>query len=343
MATACEPECFDSNDCLARRGAGQNAACVRGVCQFTPTTVTRVDSGADAGEPEGDADAGPSSAADAGVGAPDAGRVDAGASDAGVFDAGAPADAGRPDAGGPVDAGGAPPALRDGGVFVVTLYVDELGGLLPDGGGERGRGLVSFVGDGGPTWSMRYRFDHDGGATVAKVSLLNTIAPLFGPGLVDPVSASGASPVAGVVDVGAAVLREVQEGRATAWLPNADDAGPHLRGQLVQAGEQISAGPLLPVAGFDHPGSGGVQLLLKTVGLTVRYEAVWSGDVVATGAHVHHPNGSVLLNLALLPDAGGARGVASAIPLGACQTVDCFTDVHTADAGAAGGVLLRTP
>lgn len=46
--------------------------------------------------------------------------------------------------------------------------------------------------------------------------------------------------------------------------------------------------------------------------------------------------------MTLYPDAGGARGVFSLLTIAECQTAKCYNDVHTADAGAAGQVMLIT-
>lgn len=342
---ACEPECFDVNDCLVGLPDDQEPFCEVGRCVLRPVPGMGVEVPLDAGDPEVPIDAGASNDA----GRPDAGRPDAGTIDAGVADAGRP-DAGRPDSGVPdagvLDAGipdagrpdaGIPDAslpLRDGGVFFTMLYDSALESPLDDGGGIRGRVDVNVVGDGGSTWLLRYRLGHDAGADVTEVFFANALAPLWGPLVGD----AGLSLTNGSIEVTTAELREVQEGRVYVALPSAGAPDGYLRGQLMVTGETLGASSLIPLSGSTHPGHGAMQMLFKTNN-TMRYEATWTEDVVATAAHIHHPSGTTLLSFALLPDAGGAKGVVSVIALASCQTAACYTDVHTADAG----VLLRSP
>lgn len=152
-------------------------------------------------------------------------------------------------------------------------------------------------------------------------------------------STSGQSPVAGVLDLTTAALREVQDGRAYVALPSAEFPNGYLRGQVVQPGEDLAAAELLPPPGATHGGSGGGQMLIKMATFQARYEWTWSNQVVGQSAHIHQPNGAVVASMTMYPDGGGARGVLSLFSLQACLSVPCYNDVNGAD----GGVLLRSP
>lgn len=180
---------------------------------------------------------------------------------------------------------------------------------------------------------MRFNGRHDAGTEPLSASLVNTIAPLMGPRMGDGgLSDTGLSPFIGELALNAVEQREVQEGRASVILPTGAAPNGLLRGQLLAATDELAAASLLPPVGSSHTASGGVQLVFR--GFTLRYDAQWSSDVRATAAHIHAPNGTALMTLTLLPDAGGARGSASAIPLQTCSTQACYTDVHSADGGA---------
>jgi hypothetical protein len=159
-------------------------------------------------------------------------------------------------------------------------------------------------------------------------------------------SATGSSPVAGTLELTGAQLVELKEGRAYVAFPSADVPDGYLRGQVLPPGEELWAVKLEPVPGFPHPGSGGNQMLLNRTTFTYRQEARWTGDVVATAAHLHRPDGGVVQAFTRTPDAGGARGTYPLLPLVECLSVGCYSDVHTADGGVvgapadAGGVLL---
>jgi hypothetical protein len=204
---------------------------------------------------------------------------------------------------------------------------------------------LNAVSIGADLWALNWTLTHDAGS-VLGAELRNAVGgvngPLLGAGVM---TTSSASPTSGTLTLSTTALTELKRGRAYVALPSAALADGLIRGQvalMAPNAETVVPFILEPVAGFPHPGTGGGATFINLSTFTGRYEAQWTSQVVATAAHVHRPDASVLLSMTLYPDAGGARGVFSLLTIAECQTAKCYNDVHTADAGAAGQVMLIT-